>query len=170
MKPKILIIIYLIAIVIANLTVTVFGPSISIVSALLLIGLDLTARDHLHEFWDGRFLWPKMLALITAGSLLSFVLNRSSGSIALASFIAFAGAGISDTIIYWLLADRAALIKINGSNIISAGVDSFLFPVLAFGYPILWSIVFGQFVAKTLGGFLWSILLNRFASGGYNER
>jgi uncharacterized PurR-regulated membrane protein YhhQ (DUF165 family) len=48
-------------------------------------------------------------------------------------------------------------LRVNGSNIPSALVDSLIFPTLAFG-SFLWPIVLGQFGAKTLGGFLWSLL------------
>jgi hypothetical protein len=32
-----------------------------------------------------------------------------------------------------------------------------VFPTLAFG-SFMWTIVLGQFLAKTLGGFVWSLL------------
>ena len=160
MKNTILITLYLIAIVLANLTVAWLGPAISIANAFLFIGLDLTARDGLHDAWRGRALWAKMLALITAGSLLSYALNRNAGPIALASFVAFAGAGLTDTLIYALLRDRSRFLRINGSNIVSAGVDSLLFPLLAFGWPLLWWIFAGQWLAKIAGGLLWSVILD----------
>jgi uncharacterized PurR-regulated membrane protein YhhQ (DUF165 family) len=128
----------------------------------LFIGLDLTSRDHLHDAWHGRGLAWKMAALIAVGSLLSWLLNRNAGPIALASFAAFACAAIVDTAIYHLLKDRSKMLKINGSNVLSAAVDSLVFPTLAFG-AILPVIVIGQFAAKVLGGFLWSIVLNRKA-------
>lgn len=155
---------YLIAIIIANLTVAYYGPSVAIINAFLFIGLDLTTRDHLHEAWRGRYLWLKMLALIGAGSLLSYALNINAGPIALASFVAFAAAGGADTLMYWALGDRAKLVKVNGSNIVSAAVDSLIFPILAFGFPILWWVVLGQFAAKVGGGFIWSLVLSRFFS------
>lgn len=159
-----LIALYLIAIVIANLSVAQFGPSVAIVNAFLFIGLDLTTRDYLHDRWQGRGLWLKMLALIAAGSLLSYALNVNAGPIALASFVAFAGAGAADTLMYWLLGDRAKLVKVNGSNVVSAAVDSLIFPILAFGFPILWWIVLGQFAAKVAGGFIWSLVLSRLSN------
>lgn len=156
-----LIALYLAAIVAANLLVAQFGPAVSVVNAFLFIGLDLTTRDALHERWQGKRLWWKMLLLIGSGSLLSWFLNRNAGPIALASFVAFAGAGVADTLIYWLLGDKNRFTKINGSNVVSAAADSFLFPVLAFGWPPLWGIIAGQFVAKVGGGFIWSIILFR---------
>ena len=152
--------IYLLAIIAANLIITHLGPSAAIPVAFIFIGLDLTARDHLHDAWQRRGLARKMAALIAAGSLLSWLLNRDAGSIALASFAAFASAALVDTVIYHLLRDKARLLKINGSNILAASVDSLVFPTIAFGafMPV---IVLGQFAAKVGGGFVWSLLLQR---------
>lgn len=153
---------YLIAIVLANLSVAAFGPSVSVLNAFLFIGLDLTARDALHERWKHRHLFAKMFALIGVGSVLSYVLNRSAGPIALASFVAFASAGVVDALVYHFLRGRftTRLQRVNGSNVASAAVDSVVFPVLAFGSFLPW-IIAGQFVAKVLGGFLWSLVLVR---------
>lgn len=156
-----LIALYLTAIVAANLLVAQFGPSISILNAFLFIGLDLTTRDALHERWQGRNLWRNMLLLIGAGSLLSAALNWQASNIALASFVAFAAAGVVDSLVYMALGDRARLVRVNGSNVVSAAVDSLIFPALAFGFPLMWSIVLGQFVAKVAGGFLWSLVLSK---------
>lgn len=149
---------YLAAIIAANLTVAMWGPSMTIVNAFLFIGLDLTARDKLHDTWHGRMLWPKMAALIAAGSLLSWAINRDAGQIALASFVAFALAGAVDAGAYHLLRHRAWWQRVNGSNVLSAAVDSIVFPSLAFG-AFLPLIVLGQFAAKVAGGALWSLFL-----------
>ena len=154
------VVMYLSAIVLANLTVVWFGPSWSIVNALLFIGLDLTARDHLHELWRGNRLMTKMAALIAAGSLLSWFLNRDAGQIALASFVAFALAAVVDSLIYHQLYKRSRWIRVNGSNIASALVDSIAFPLIAFGWPPLLLVMLGQFVAKVFGGALWLILID----------
>lgn len=155
------VILYLAAIVAANLLIVKFGPSVAVINAFLFIGLDLTARDALHERWHGRHLWLKMACLIAAGSLLSWFLNRDAGRIALASFVAFAGAGAADALTYHWLHGRTRLVKINGSNVIGSAVDSILFPLLAFGWPPLWGIMAGQFVAKVAGGAVWSAVLWR---------
>lgn len=153
------VVLYLTAIVLANLTVAAFGPSMTIVNAFLFIGLDLTARDNLHDAWRGNHLLPKMAGLIAAGSLLSWFLNRDAGQIALASFVAFAAAAIVDAIVYHLLGKYPRWMRINGSNVPSALVDSLVFPTLAFG-SFLPAIVLGQFLAKTLGGFAWSMVFH----------
>jgi len=150
---------YLCAVVLANLSVTTFGPSVAILNAFLFIGLDLTARDTLHERWQDNHLAFRMTALIATGSVLSYLLNRDSGIIAIASFLAFAAAATTDTFVYQKLKKRPRWMKINGSNVPSAAVDSLIFPAVAWGFPLLWPIVLGQFVAKILGGFVWSLLL-----------
>jgi hypothetical protein len=152
------VVLYLLAIVLANLSVAAFGPRFAILNAFLFIGLDLTARDRLHDAWKGRQLLPRMTALIAAGSILSWLLNRDAGPVALASFVAFAAAAAVDTLVYHWLGGYPRWLRINGSNIPSAAVDSLVFPTLAFG-AFLWPIVLGQFAAKTLGGFVWSLLL-----------
>lgn len=154
------ILLYLVAIVAANLTVVAFGPSVTIVNAFLFIGLDITTRDRLHDLWQGRQLWIRMTGLIGIGSLLSWFLNRNATQIALASLVAFAASGIIDSITYSLLRKQKWTVRVNGSNLISAAVDSILFPWLAFGSPIWW-VVIGQFIAKVFGGALWAFIINQ---------
>lgn len=153
-----LVLMYLAAIVTANLSVAAFGPAVSILNAALFIGLDLTARDRLHAAWHGRGLVWKMAALIGTGSLLSWLLNRAAGPIALASFVAFAVSATLDTIVYAALGKRAYLVRVSGSNVVSAAADSLIFPTLAFGGFLPW-IVAGQFAAKLIGGAVWAWLL-----------
>ena len=132
----------------------------TIANAFLFIGLDLTARDHLHEAWHHKGLPWKMALLIGVGSLLSLLLNRNAGQIALASFVAFACAGVVDAIVYHALREKARIVKVNGSNVLSAAVDSLVFPTIAFG-GFAWAITLGQFVAKVLGGCIWFWILSQ---------
>lgn len=155
------VVLYLFAIVAANLLVARFGPSVTIINAFLFIGLDLTTRDGLHEAWGKSGLWWKMLLLIGTGSLISYALNSAAGQIALASFVAFAAAGVTDTIVYQALHKRAWMVKVNGSNVASAAVDSIAFPTIAFG-AFLPLIVLGQFAAKVGGGFMWAWIIGKF--------
>lgn len=156
------IVMYLIAIVSANLLVARFGPGVSVVTAFVFIGLDLISRDALHDIWHGQHLRRNMLLLIGAGSLISFAFNTASLRIGVASFVAFAVAGLVDTVTYSRLYHRPALVRMNGSNIPAALVDSLLFPLIAFGWPPLIGIMAGQFFAKIAGGALWSVLFLKF--------
>lgn len=155
---------YLVAIVAANLLITHLGPGVAVINAFLFIGLDLTARDRLHDGWHGQGLVWKMALLIGAGSALSYLLNRNTGPIAMASFIAFALAGVADSVSYHALGNRARLLRVNGSNLASAAVDSIVFPALAFGFPLMFGVMAGQFVAKVGGGFMWSLILGHRAT------
>lgn len=153
---------YLGAIVAANLLVARFGAWITVVNAIVFIGLDLVTRDQLHEAWHHRGLAWKMGLLIATGSVISWLLNRNAGQIALASFVAFALAAITDTLVYALGIRRGWtwLTRSNVSNLASAAVDSLVFPTLAFGGIMPW-ITLGQFLAKVFGGLLWSMVLRK---------
>jgi hypothetical protein len=157
----VLVALYLTAIVVANLLVAQFGPAITVFNAFVLIALDLTARDRLHDAWHGKHLWRNMALLVGAGSLLSALLNVNALPIAIASFAAFALSGVADTVVYTLLSKHSRFVRMNGSNLVSAAVDSLVFPILAFGFPPLWGIVIGQYLAKTVGGAIWSWVLTR---------
>lgn len=152
---------YLVSIVAANLLVAYLGPGIVVINAFLFIGLDLTARDRLHERWHRKNLWLKMLVLISAGSIISFLISSSALRVAIASFVAFLIAGIVDFVVYTLLYRKKWMVKANGSNAFSALADSIVFPTLAFG-AFLPLIILSQFAAKFAGGFVWSVVLSRF--------
>lgn len=152
---------FLAAIVIANLLVVWLGPQITVINAFVLIAFDLTIRDVLHDKWHGHGLFTKMTALISAGSLLSFIVNMDAGRIALASLVAFFMASASDGLVYHYLRRLPWFRRANLSNIVGAAVDSFVFPTVAFGV-ILPEIVFGQFVAKLLGGIVWTTVFSFF--------
>ena len=152
---------YLSAAVLANLSSAWFGPVASIFNAFVFIGLDLTARDKLHEAWHNNNLWVKMFSLIAAGSLISYLLNRNAGMIAIASLAAFGVAGVVDSITYQFLYKKSWMVKVNGSNVFSALADSLVFPTIAFG-GFLPLIVLGQFAAKVTGGFVWSWIISKF--------
>jgi len=74
---------------------------------------------------------------------------------------AFAAAACCDAGVYALLGDRRRLVRVNGSNVISAAVDSVVFPTLAFGQLLPW-VIAGQFLAKVGGGAMWSVMLAPF--------
>ena len=156
-----MIVLYLAAIIAANLLAAAYGPTVTIINAFLFIGLDLTSRDALHERWHGRGLWPKMFGLIATGSALSWILNRNAGQIAIASLVAFAAAGLVDLVVYrWARPRFSRLNTVNSSNILSALTDSLVFPTIAFGSFLPW-ITLGQWAAKVGGGLVWLWILRR---------
>lgn len=152
------VLIYLAAIVVANLTVAAFGPSVTIANAFWLIGLDLTVRDRLHERWQDDGLRWKMALLIGVGGLISWALNQGAAQIALASTVAFVISASLDAAVFAALHGHPRMVRVNGSNLFGAAADSLLFPTLAFG-SFLPLVVLGQFAAKVAGGLLWSVIL-----------
>jgi len=152
--------IYIAALVVANLLVAWFGPWFSAINAFVLIGLDLSLRDKLHEQWQNNRLILKMSGLIIVASVVSYLLNPTAGTIALASFVAFALSMIADSIAYNFLRHKSWVIRSNGSNIAGAAVDSIAFPTIAFG-GLMPEIVALQFIAKLFGGGVWSFLLTK---------
>lgn len=153
-----LVLVYLAAIALANVLVATYGPEVVVVNAFVLIALDLTLRDRLHDRWQRRQLWLRMLVLILAGGALSWALTPAAGQIALASAVAFVCAGAADALVYALLEQRRWLVRANGSNVAGAAADSLVFPMLAFGGLNL-GLTLGLFVAKVAGGYLWSVAL-----------
>lgn len=154
------VLIYVAAIVAANLSVATFGPWVSPLNAFALIGLDLVLRDHLHDRWSGPGLWPRMLLLIASAGAVSYLLNPAAGRIALASLAAFCLAAVADAAVYHAARRWSWVKRSNVSNTAGAAVDSVLFPTLAFG-TLLPHIVVLQFLAKVAGGALWSLLIAR---------
>jgi len=149
---------YLAAIVLANLSVALLGPAASILNAFLFIGLDLTTRDRLHDAWRGDRLVLRMGVLIATGGFISWALNAGAGMIAVASTVSFTLAAVVDFLVYRALEGRSRQVRVNGSNIAAAAVDSLVFPTLAFG-QLLPLVVLAQFAAKVCGGFVWSLVL-----------
>lgn len=147
---------YIAAMVTANLLVWWLGPWFSPINAFLLIGLDLTLRDVMHD----RLSPWQLLAVVLAGGLLTWLLNPSVAHIAIASATAFTASALADWLAYTPLRNRPWMVRANGSNVVGAAVDSVLFPTLAFG-TLMPGIIALQFGAKVFGGAAWSLILKR---------
>ena len=149
-------IIYIIVLVVANLLVAMIGPWFSVVNSFVLIGLDLTLRDKLHDKWDGNPL--KIGGLIAVAGVVSYLLNPASGQIAIASVIAFTLSMVADSFVYQKLKDQPWEKRTTGSNLAGAAIDSLAFPTIAFG-GLMPEIVAMQFASKVVGGFIWTKLI-----------
>ena len=149
------ILIYAVAMTLANLSVATWGPAVTPINAFVLVGLDLVLRDLLHT----RLRVWQMGALIVATGALTYLLNPAAGMIAVASSVAFTAAALVDWATFAKLRG-SWLCRANGSNVAGAAVDSLLFPTIAFGV-LMPGIVAAQFVAKVAGGALWAALLER---------
>jgi hypothetical protein len=148
--------VYILAMVTANLLVWWLGPWFSPINAFLLIGLDLTLRDVMHD----RLTRWQLLGVILAGGAITWAVNPSASHIAIASATAFTVSAATDWLAYTLLRSKPWLVRSNGSNVVGAAVDSIVFPTLAFG-GFLPHITALQFIAKVCGGAVWSVLLRR---------
>jgi hypothetical protein len=160
MNTRIAAFIFVAAIATANLIVAWLGPWVSPINAFVLIGLDLSLRDYLHDKWRNE-LW-RMGLLIAGAGVLSYLLNPAAGRIAIASTVAFTVASTFDALVYHGLIDRKWLVRSNGSNVAGAAADSIAFPLIAFGlFPGVAAIIGLQFVAKVSGGAVWSLALSK---------
>ena len=156
-----LVIIFIGAMVVANLTIAAFGPWFSPINAFLLIGLDLVVRDRLHDKWSGKRLPLKMFGLISAAAVITYAFNPAATFIAVASVAAFVLAMTVNTAIYYLVHNKPWMIRSNLSNTGGAAADSVTFPTIAFG-SLMPEIIALQFVCKVLGGFLWSAAFKKW--------
>lgn len=152
----ILIAVYVLAMVAANTLVGSLGPWISPINSFVLIGLDLTLRDVMHE----RLTRAQLAAVILVGGAITWAVNPAAAHIAIASAVAFLLAAAADSFAYSRLRGWRWLVRANGSNVVGAAVDSIVFPTLAFG-AVLPAIIALQFAAKVGGGAAWSLLLRR---------
>lgn len=149
----------------ANLTTAHFGPQASVYTALGLIALDLVARDALHDRLGGRARIALMAALVVAGGLIAYAINRDAGPIAVASSSAFAAAFTVDALVYHAARRLPWLERSNLSNVAAAIVDSAVFVAVAFP-GFLWSVAIGQTTAKIAGGLVIALALERLIPVG----
>lgn len=149
------ILVYAAAMTLANLSVATFGPAMTPINAFVLIGLDLALRDWLHL----KLRPYQMFMLIAVTGALTYKLDQSTATIAIASAAAFTTAALVDWAVFARL-HGPWFFRTNVSNIAGAAVDSLVFPTLAFGV-FLPQIVAFQFLAKVFGGALWAWALLR---------
>lgn len=153
--------IYLLAFILSNFIVLWFGATGLIFTALLLIPFDFVMRCMFHERWKGIELIIKLGALIILSSLITYIINADSKSIALGSMFGFASAQIAAGIFYQIVIRKSYLIKVNGSDLIGILFDSIVFQYVAFNI-IDFNITISQTMLKFMGGLFWYwILFNK---------
>ena len=149
------IVVYAIAMTLANLSIATFGVWVSPINAFLFIGLDLALRDWLQmqiKAWQ-------MAVLIAVSGGLTYALNQDAGMIAVASAASFTLAALADWAVF-LKVTGSWFKRANVSNFAGAAVDSVVFPTIAFGV-LMPEIIVLQFAAKIVGGYFWSVLLKK---------
>lgn len=135
------------------------GPTASVVTSFLGIGLALIIRDRLHDMWEPNP-WDKMTMLIVGASVGSLLLNLNQPVVALASFLAFTSAEGADAVTYHLFRRHGWVSRVTASNIMFAIWDSVVFAPIAFGY---WNstLVIAQIAAKILGSSIYLYAFRR---------
>lgn len=149
------IIVYAIAMTLANLSIATFGVWVSPINAFLFIGLDLALRDWLQMQIKAR----QMAVLIAVSGGLTYALNQNADMIAVASAASFTLAALAD----WAVFSKVTgswFKRANTSNVAGAAVDSMAFPTIAFGV-LMPEIIALQFAAKVTGGYAWSVLFRK---------
>ena len=155
MKKLIIIAVYILSVVLANLSASHFGIWVTPINAFLLIGLEITVRDLLHE----RLNHLQLIGVVLVAGAASYMLNADTQNIALASFLAVIVSCFVDYFVF-KRTKGSWLKKSNTSNVFSSATDSLIFPTVAFGSFNL-GVVLLQFILKLSGGFLWSLLINK---------
>jgi len=126
-------------------------------AGVLFIGPILTMRDSIHDALG----WKGTIGIVLLASLFAWVVGSMGGGgllqrIAVASTIAFLFSELTDTGVYQRYIRQPWLKRVLASNTVSSIVDSVLFIGIAFGWG-LWTLIFGQVIAKNLVGALWAL-------------
>jgi len=148
-------VIYVAAMIAANMSIAYFGPTSAPINAFLFIGFDLAMRDWL----QGEFKTGEMVSLIVCASIITYVTVPGSERIAVASAVAFLLAASCDFASF-TVAGGPWLRRSSISNLVGAAVDSLVFTTIAFG-AVMPDIILLQFCAKVAGASIWSLALDK---------
>jgi len=159
MPTSLLVGLFLLAVVGANLLVLQFGQIALVFTAWVLVPLDMLCRDVLHTRWRDKFLWLRLSGLVLSGGLLTALLNRDAVWVAAGSCAGFAAALSVNAWVFEAASRRGApmLTRMNMSNAFAAGVDSVVFPLIAFG-TVTPVVSLAQAGSKFAGGVVCSLI------------
>jgi len=146
---------YIGAIVLANLTASIF-IQLPVVGQFglgtVFFGAIFTLRDKLHFY--GRGFVYRIIGAALLVNVLVAILTGTPIRIIVASFIALALSEATDTEIYQRLINRNWYTRVIGSNAFSIPLDTILFVSIAFAgelpAPVLLSVMFGETVVKAV--------------------
>lgn len=130
---------------IANILAFVFGAWITPLNALVLIGADMVLRDRLQYEYGMVY----SLACCGLAGVVTVLMSPAAGMIAAASVVSVVLAGFASAMTFRVKAGNF-FDKAVPANIASAGIDSLIFPAIAFG-SIMLDVSFAQFLAKVVG-------------------
>lgn len=140
-----LVALYLVSVVAANVTVSLW-QWMAYINSIVFIGLDLTLKDK----FQLHLTWWQILSIVSAGGILTFILNASFMSIAIASTVALIGAFSVDALVFQLFKQNIWY-RVMLSNIFGAFADSLLFALLA-PFSFTWVFVLTMTALKIIGG------------------
>src|SRR5699024_1570990 len=103
----------------ANLSIAAIGPWFLPVTAFFAVGVVPAPRDSRHGIWAprrGGGFWPRMIGMIAAAAVLSFLVHPASGRVALASVSALVASSLTGSVAFQSLFTRRWIIRSNGSN------------------------------------------------------
>jgi uncharacterized PurR-regulated membrane protein YhhQ (DUF165 family) len=150
--------IYLAALVFANFVVVWYGKTGLIFTALFLIPFDFVIRCIFHETWKGKELILKLGVLTVSASIITYMINSDSLSIAAGSSLGFMSAQIVAGLFYQWAIKKAYWVKVNGSDFVGILTDSIVFQIVAFS-TIDFEITASQTALKLVGGVFWYWLI-----------
>ncbi|MGB3654879.1 MAG: VUT family protein [Rivularia sp. (in: cyanobacteria)] len=149
-------IIYIIAVLVANYTATLFIPLPifgKVAVGTLVFGVTFDQRDRLHHYRGRKAVYITVAITAFLAVLESYFL-KVPGRIILASLIAIVIAEAADTEIYQNAIRRPWLERVIRSNAVSIPLDTIIFNCIAFAGVFsqieLISIIFGETVIKVI--------------------
>jgi uncharacterized PurR-regulated membrane protein YhhQ (DUF165 family) len=148
LKAAVAVVVYIAAIVAANVLTQRFGLvpvgfGLVATAGTYAAGFALLARDFVHRY--AGVWW--VLGGIVIGIALSWWL--ASPALALASAAAFGIAELADLGVFVLARPRGFITAAATSNVVSAPLDTVVFLAIA-GFPLTWDVIAGQLVCKLL--------------------
>jgi queuosine precursor transporter len=159
-------VIYILAVLGANLTATWFLPLPifgQVAVGTIIFGFTFTQRDRMHS--RGRRFVYSIIALATVLSAVLAAVGHVPPRIILASVIAIVIAETADTEVYQRLLAKSWWHRVFASNAVSIPLDSIFFNVVAFAGvfapKMMISIIVGEIIVKFLVGGLTALYRGR---------
>ena len=122
---------YLLAIVVANLSVAHFGQIALSLYRTCSNTFDFVTRS-LYDRWKFRDLYKRIGLLILSGAIITTILNADAINVAFASVVAFSAGTLCNTFLYSKMYHLDRVLRMTRSNAVTSVIDSTVFPLLCF--------------------------------------